>query len=164
MYELLIIYQIKHFLCDYPLQGQYMLGKFKPWPDFIKPLATHALVHGVATFLIALAFNPRIAFWVALLDTVVHFAVDRVKASPNLLGRFKPLTASTYKMAYNMSQGLGMISGDSMTDKLDQEKLKAYKIIGRKDIRANTFFWWSLGADQMAHHLTHYLIIFLLLK
>jgi hypothetical protein len=30
--------------------------------------------------------------------------------------------------------------------------------------QGNTLFWWSLGvADQMAHHLTHYLIIWLLL-
>ena len=29
IFILLILFQIKHFLCDFPLQGKYMLGKFK---------------------------------------------------------------------------------------------------------------------------------------
>jgi hypothetical protein len=114
-----------------------MLGKFKPYPDFILPLLAHALVHGVATFLIAYMFKPKIAFLVALFDTTVHFIVDRVKASPDMLGRFKSLTKETYIAATAANDVTGL--------------------------KGNTYFWWSLGADQMAHHLTHYIIIWSLL-
>jgi Protein of unknown function (DUF3307) len=133
IYLLLIIYQVKHFVCDYPLQGKYMLGKFKPFPDCLLPLAAHSSVHGVATLLIASIFKPKIAFWVALLDMVVHGVVDYVKANPNLGGRFKALTKDNYATA---------------TD---------------ADKKSNVYFWWALGADQMAHHLTHYIIIWSIL-
>ena len=31
-------------------------------------------------------------------------------------------------------------------------------------IKSNTYFWWALGWDQMMHHLTHYLLIYLMLR
>lgn len=96
IFVLLVVYQLKHLICDYFLQGKYMLGKFQPYPKFILPLLAHASVHGMATFLIALCVKPKIAFWVALLDLVAHFVIDRVKASPNMLGRFKALDANNY--------------------------------------------------------------------
>lgn len=117
---LLVAYQLKHFLCDFPLQGTYMLGKFKGGTAWIKPLAAHASVHAAATFLIAIvalwstSYGLPIALGLAAADFSVHFVVDRLKASPALGGRWKP---------------------------------------------DNKFFWWALGADQMAHHLTHYAII-----
>jgi hypothetical protein len=148
IWELLLIYQMKHFLCDYPLQGRYMLGKFKKYPDYLLPLAAHALVHGVATFLIALIFNPKIAFSVGALDFCVHFIVDRIKASPELLGRFKALSANEMKDILSYVPSLG-------------EKVVMERWGSR--IRSNVYFWWALGADQMAHHLTHYAIIWLLL-
>jgi hypothetical protein len=114
IWALLVIYQFKHFVADYPLQGRYMLGKFKSGREWILPLAAHATVHFAFTFAICLAVRPTFALPLALLDFCVHFVVDRVKASPHLLGRFKP---------------------------------------------TQPYFWWALGADQMAHHLTHYLII-----
>lgn len=144
---LLVIYQIKHFVCDYPLQSKYMLGKFKEWPDFFKPLLAHSLVHGLATFLIALCVNPKLAIWVDLFDVKIHFIVDRVKASPKLLGRFKALSAKEYGniLSYQCDQ--------ATMDRVDAGRIKS-----------NTYFWWALGADQMAHHLTHYVIIFFLLR
>lgn len=134
IFLLLVIYQIKHFIADYPLQGKYMLGKFKPGWDFLGPLLAHVAVHGVMTFAISLAFKPHLAFKLAILDITIHFIMDRIKASPKYLGRFKPLTKETFPTA------------------TDQEK------------KSNTYFWWSLGLDQMVHHLTHYLLIYLLLS
>ena len=89
---------------------------------WIQPLAAHAGVHAIATFLIAYVVLDLV-YWLdnlffatlfAILDFVIHFTVDRIKASPNLGGRFNP---------------------------------------------TQPYFWWALGADQMAHHLTHYLFI-----
>lgn len=142
---LLVLYQIKHFVCDYPLQGKYMLGKFKGGTDWILPLAAHAGVHGVATFLIALAIKPKSAFWIALFDTVVHFTMDRIKASPALLGRYKALSANEMKNILSYENTVGL---DKFKDQL----------------KSNVYFWWALGLDQGVHHLTHYAIIWRLLS
>lgn len=154
---LLIIYQIKHFVCDYPLQGKYMLGKFAPGNAWILPLLAHAGVHGVATFLIALCFKAKIAFLLGALDMVVHFCVDRIKASPNMLGRYKALDATCYPGVAAFAKG------DFLGAQLTAEQQAEKKAWGINRLKENTYFWWALGADQSAHHLTHYLIIWSLL-
>lgn len=84
----LILMQVKHFICDYPLQVPFMLGKFKKFPDFIVPLFWHSWVHGIGTLMICHAFGwPD---WLIFLDLVTHFIIDRIKASPSLGGRWKP--------------------------------------------------------------------------
>lgn len=93
IFILLIIFQIKHFLCDYPLQTRYMLGKFNAGWSFIPPLALHCTVHAVVTFLIVAAFTGgdlRLSTLLAILDFVMHFIQDRIKAGPKYLGRWKP--------------------------------------------------------------------------
>lgn len=149
IFILLLLFQLKHFLCDYPLQGKYMLGKFLPYPKFIVPLTAHCFVHLSITYLICYYYRPDLAFYLAWLDFVCHFIMDRIKASPNLLGRFKPLTAEMYKFNY---EGLQI----QLKNKWDTTKTKTV-------LKHNTYFWWSLGLDQMVHHCTHYLIIYLLL-
>ena len=117
LFILLVIFQIKHFLADYPFQNQYMLGKSKKNGWFF-PLLAHALVHGTGTLLIMLFFSPSMWFIFAV-DVIIHFFVDRVKSSPNILNRFKP---------------------------------------------DNKLFWWFLGADQLIHHSTNYLMIIMILQ
>ena len=118
IFQLLIVFQIKHFLADYPLQTEYMLGKFKA-KDWELPLFSHAAVHGLMTFGIVAQFlgDLRIALFMGLFDLVVHFVVDRVKASPFMFGKYKP-----------------------------HEKA----------------FWLAVGGDQFMHHITHYIVIFVI--
>lgn len=116
IFILLIAFQVKHFIADYPMQNEYMLGKMKK-KGWVFPLTLHAFVHMCLTGVI-LSFYPEHT-WLIFVDFVTHFTVDRIKASPNLLNRFKP---------------------------------------------DNKLFWWILGADQMAHHLTHYFIIWWIVK
>ena len=119
IFTLLVLFQLKHFICDYPLQTQYMLGKMQA-TGWIQPLAAHAAVHSLATYIITMYFvGPFTAILFALADFIVHFTVDRIKASPKLGGRWNP---------------------------------------------TQPYFWWALGADQMAHHLTHYLFIYLIIS
>ena len=136
LFLLLVIYQVKHFLCDFPLQTSYMLGKFKE-SGWAKPLAAHAGVHALFTYLISLAFGADwfLAFLLAYFDFVVHFTMDRVKASPNLMGRWKALSPNEYQGAIQSPE------------------------LFRKALRGNQLFWWALGIDQAVHHLTHYAII-----
>lgn len=86
---LYIIFQLKHYLADYLWQNEYMLGKFKR-VGYILPLSAHCGVHAVFTAAVALAVNPAWAIPLALADFVLHFAMDRVKASPDIWGKYRP--------------------------------------------------------------------------
>ncbi len=142
VFVLLIAFQIKHFLADYPLQTPYMLGKFKPGWDFLEPLAAHAGVHAAMTALICWVVNPSL-MWLALVDFAIHFMMDRIKAGPKYLGRFKALS------------GKEMLNILSYKDTIGLDKFKPQLV-------SNVFFWWSLGLDQMIHHLTHYFIVYMI--
>lgn len=117
-FVLLVVFHVKHFLADFPLQFDFML-KYKvsaTW-NFIVPLSMHCLIHSGFTLFICLIIDPSY-WWLAILDFAVHFAMDRLKAGPKYLGRFN-----------------------------DPNK---------------TSFWVALGFDQMVHHLTDVLIIYIL--
>ena len=115
---LLIVFQIKHFLADFPLQFPYMLRKFRPGWDFVMPLTLHCLVHGLLTLAIVLCVDYHL-WWLGVFDFCIHFIMDRIKSGPRYLGRFKDSTS--------------------------------------------TWYWISFGFDQMVHHLTHMLIVWILL-
>lgn len=79
LFSLLVAFQCKHLLCDYYLQGKYMLGKFNA-NGWVTPLFCHVLVHGIATFIIGIICVPfLIALYLSMLDMTVHFVVDRWK-------------------------------------------------------------------------------------
>jgi hypothetical protein len=166
IYLLLVLFQLKHFFCDYPLQTPYMLGKFKGGREWILPLSAHALVHLVGTWIIASFYlivtgklhdHQLLPIGLGLLDFVLHFAMDRIKASPNLLGRYKSLDANCYPGVAQMAEG-------NMPVAVIGEEYKQKVTWARQRLKENTYFWWALGLDQGVHHLTHYLIIGILLS
>ena len=119
IYLLFIAFQAKHFICDYPLQNNYMLKKGSE-KDWVFPLSLHCFVHALFTFIIAIFVTSfSLAIIVALIDFVIHFAMDRIKASKKMLGKYNP------------------------SDKA---------------------FWVYLGFDQMIHHLTSILLIWIILQ
>lgn len=117
IFKLLILFQIKHFLADNPLQTEYMLCKTKK-KNWVMPLLAHASTHGLGTYVIVAMFNHDLS-WICTIDIAIHFVLDRIRASPKRLNR------------YNYTQ-------------------KQY--------------WWVLGIDQMAHHFTHYLLIWMIVR
>lgn len=126
-----------------------MLGKFKPWPECLLPLLSHGLAHGVFTFLIALYFKDwQVAALLGALDMLIHSGVDYVKANPSIGGRFAALSKNEMK---NILSYIPTLGKEGVEEKFGAE------------LKSNTFFWWALGADQLAHHLTHYLLIWLIL-
>jgi len=153
IFILLIAFQIKHFLSDYPFQTPYMLKKFLPGWDFLKPLAAHCGVHAFFTLVISFIYtsNMNISFLTACLDFVIHFTMDRIKASPKMLGRYKALASSEFPEIQEgiANEGLGY-------------DCDVYAKDCKSKLRGNKLFWWSLGLDQGVHHLTHYLLIYLL--
>lgn len=182
IFTLLLLYQLKHFLADYPLQRPWMLGKFLPGWQFVVPLAAHCAVHGLMTFGIAVVYSgrPWFALTLAALDFTVHFLMDRIKASPKWMGRWKPLTASGYMQAQKIVTGAGCSRReyDCGDVRCDVHHANCAQHLGpecwhgsefetveaRRKLRSNRLFWDALGVDQMVHHLTHYLIIFLLIR
>ncbi len=158
LFILLVAYQLKHWLADYPLQRPWMLGKFKEGWAFVPPLAAHAFVHGTFTFLIALVARHDLDLACALagFDFVIHFAMDRIKASPKLMGRWKPLTGKEYEKTMGW---LKDFKGFSSKDAYRQSTIVKERGEKLASLRSNRMFWHSLGIDQMVHHLTHYAII-----
>ena len=158
VFALLVVYQLKHFICDFPLQGEYMLRKFSPdWKVWIPALSAHAGVHAFATLFIVVYIQRvfmadvdfSFAFYLAAADFYVHFLMDRIKASPTMLGRFKSLSAREFRY-YKSCIGQ---PGEHPNVPFQVNKI----------FRSNTYFWWSLGFDQMVHHLTHYYIVFFII-
>ena len=105
VFVLLLWFQFKHFLADYPLQmSDYMMGKFnrKGW---VLPLLSHVSVHGFMTLMICSVFVPVwLSFVLALTDMTIHFIIDRIKASPNLLGRYKDRNTPAYWNTLGLDQ------------------------------------------------------------
>lgn len=83
-YIMLVVFQVKHFLCDFVLQNKYMLQKSNEKGWFL-PLLTHAISHAIGTAIIVALFSYfvgttwQFAFMVIAIDLITHFIVDRFK-------------------------------------------------------------------------------------
>lgn len=158
LFLLLVIFQFKHLIADYPLQGEYMLGKFKPDWSFLGPLLAHVGVHAGFTFVIAVFLVPwYVAILLGLGDAAIHFVMDRVKAGPKYMGRWKPLTGEQWMEAKRWAS-VKCCHAEAAQD----ETCKRY-IGAAAKLRGNRLFWICLGVDQMVHHLTHYGVIYFIL-
>lgn len=155
---LLCLFQVKHFLADYPLQNSYMLGKFnkKGW---VLPLTSHALVHMLFTVVILNLFCGWLSIGaiagLSLFDFIIHFTMDRIKASPSMLGRFDAINKLEFK--YYQEKIKRAADEEALYNCWTAEKEFESRL------KENKYFWWALGVDQMVHHLTHYVIIFIAL-
>ena len=86
-----------------------------------------------------------------------HFIMDRIKASPDLLGRYKALDYNCYVGVAQMAEGI-------MPVPVAKEEVETKKAWALDRLKSNVYFWWCLGLDQGVHHLTHYFIIWRLLS
>lgn len=92
---LLVFFQLKHFLADFPLQVEYMLKKTRAGWGFIVPLTVHCTVHAFLTASLVFYLCPRL-WWLSVVDFVVHFFMDRIKSGPRYLGRFNDRDKSSF--------------------------------------------------------------------
>lgn len=101
IFVLLVLFQIKHLVIDFIVQlnDASSIKKFncKGW---FFPLLRHAGDHAIGTAIIALIvfsfYSGTLSLWcvfwaikLGLLDLIIHFTMDRIKASPYMLGKFK---------------------------------------------------------------------------
>ena len=95
--------------------------------------------------------------------------MDRIKAGPKYLGRFKTLTPRQFIQASKIvnstwedrskKYAMGRAEEDCKELKLLYEAIKKED---QKKLKHNTYFWWSLAVDQMFHFMVQYGIIFVL--
>lgn len=100
---LLIVYQVKHFIADFVLQNVWMLQKSRPGWDFIPPLSIHCGVHMALSLVIVLFVNPSY-WWLAILDFLVHFTMDRIKSGPHYLGRYQDVRSKAFWVCFGLDQ------------------------------------------------------------
>jgi len=105
LFILLAVFQLKHFVADFPLQTPYMLNKYRPGWDFIVPLVVHCLVHAIMTLAIAIYYDPQL-WWLAVADFAIHFVVDRLKSGPKYFGRYNDIRKPSYWIALGGDQAL----------------------------------------------------------
>lgn len=101
---LFIAYQVKHFLADYVFQNVYMLQKSRAGWDFFWPLTIHCGVHATMTLAIVFYLGKESLWWLAIVDFVVHFIMDRIKASPRYLGRFSDMKSRAFWVTFGLDQ------------------------------------------------------------
>ena len=107
------VLEVKHFICDYPLQTLYQLQNKGTYghPGGI----IHSGLHALFTLPVFLLVQPTLLLGVAIVvgEFVVHYHVDWTKAQINDHFHLQP----------------------------NQRE-----------------YWWAIGADQLAHHLTYVVI------
>lgn len=74
----LLVMALKHFVADFVLQTHWIAHGKERCEGWLAPLAVHALCHAALTLCIALLAAPHL-WWLALVDFVVHAAIDRSK-------------------------------------------------------------------------------------
>jgi len=77
---LLALFGIKHFICDFVLQFNYMLREKGIYGAFGG--LHHAMMHGACTFAILSWFFP-FALWAGFLDFIAHYHIDWAKQQLN---------------------------------------------------------------------------------
>jgi hypothetical protein len=110
IFAVLVILEVKHFLCDYPLQTKYQVTNKGTYghPGGI----IHAGLHVIGTSFAFLVMTPTFVVGAAILvgEYLVHYHIDWTKEQ--------------------VMRRTGFKSTDSA-------------------------FWWTLGTDQLFHHLTY---------
>lgn len=79
LYSLLFALTLKHFLGDFVFQTRWMARGKERTKGWFVPLCAHAGCHAVLTLGIALWIAPRL-WWIALMEFVIHAAIDRGKS------------------------------------------------------------------------------------
>lgn len=100
---LLVFYQLKHYLADFVFQNVWMLQKSRPGWDFIWPLSIHSGIHALFTLGVALYIYPQ-AWWLGILDFVLHFIMDRIKAGPRYMGRWSDMRSKAFWVCFGFDQ------------------------------------------------------------
>lgn len=97
------LFRLKHFLCDFILQTDWMaLTKGKPGMEGYKALFSHTAIHAAGTLIIVLIYAPSL-WWLGPLDFVIHSIIDRIKGYLTFTRAWKP-TDKIFWWSFAMDQ------------------------------------------------------------
>jgi hypothetical protein len=103
-----LIFVIKHLVADFLLQTSWMAFGKERAEHWVLPLSAHAGIHAAATLLIVMALAPGL-FWLAAVDFVIHFAIDRGKALTSRAANTDP-TKATFWWLLGFDQALHQLT------------------------------------------------------
>lgn len=86
---LVAAFSLKHLLADFVLQTGWIAHGKGCRSGWFAPLAAHAAIHAGLALALILAVRPAL-WWLALVDLLVHFAVDRAKTLVGQSARWTP--------------------------------------------------------------------------
>jgi len=91
---MMLAYELKHFVADILFQNEYMVhGKSKEnFKDYFLPLLAHSFINAILAAFIALLVGKGLMIFLVIFvaELFFHFVIDRLKASPKLLGKWTP--------------------------------------------------------------------------
>ena len=92
IFLLLIIFSIKPMLGDFILQSSNtVIGKGKKNWGFVKPLASHCLVHAILSIIVIVSFLDLKFLWFIPVEFIIHFIIDRLKSGPRYGGKISQM-------------------------------------------------------------------------
>jgi len=108
---LLVAFQIKHFICDFPLQSFPYMYKNKGTYGHLGGFL-HAGVHAVGTTLIGWLFHFPLGLieLLVILDFVVHYHIDWAKMKLNAHYGWGPLTSEKFWILLGIDQLLHQLT------------------------------------------------------
>ncbi|PYB70466.1 DUF3307 domain-containing protein [Rhizobium wuzhouense] len=83
------LFILKQLVADFVLQTSWMARGKEQQSRWLFPLAAHVTIHALTTLAICLLLSPSLA-WLALVDLLVHAAIDRSKSLIQIRLQFKP--------------------------------------------------------------------------
>lgn len=89
MFEALLCLFIKHFICDFPLQAFSWMYRNKGIYGHPGGL-THALLHGLGTFIVLFFWLGTNAWVYALTDALIHYHIDWAKMNISIRCDIRP--------------------------------------------------------------------------
>ena len=103
---LFVLFIVKHFVCDFPLQAfPYMYankGTYGHPGGYL-----HAGVHGLGTFIVLIwFFGPLASLFGAVVDTVIHYHIDWAKMRLNAKTGWKPDNSELFWISLGVDQML----------------------------------------------------------
>lgn len=81
---MMLAFVVKHYFADFPFQTPYMLKKGSNGTAWILPLFSHSSVHALFSVFILIGFGYAQFAWLAGVELVIHFIIDRIKATYKL--------------------------------------------------------------------------------
>jgi hypothetical protein len=99
---LFLALQVKHFICDFPLQANPFFYKNKGTYGHAGGIA-HAAIHGLGTWII-------LGWQAALLDAVVHYHIDWAKMRLNKAWKLEPANSEAFWILLGFDQLLHQLT------------------------------------------------------